>query len=123
LELIQGEVFNNTLFRDILFVIIPAAALGLSAVLDYLCINYKDLNGTSFALSMLSIIFNTLALGSGLVAFIVIPKDNVPVASAKLLTFSVIICYALLMSIITEFFVSTDNHRCYVALRRGLTGA
>jgi hypothetical protein len=40
LEWLEGASFNNTLFRDILFVIIPAAALGLSTVLDYLCMNY-----------------------------------------------------------------------------------
>jgi hypothetical protein len=117
LEYLDGAIFNNTLFRDFLFVIVPASALGLSTVLDYLCMNYQILNGTKFALSILSVIFNTLALASGLVAFLEIPKDTLLVVHSKLWTFSVLICYALLVSILTEYLVSTDNHRCHARLR------
>jgi hypothetical protein len=117
LEYLEGAIFNNTLFRDFLFIIIPAAALGLSTVLDYLCMNYQVLNGTKFALAVLSIIFNTLALASGLVAFLEIPKDTLMVTHPKFWTFSILICYALSISIITEFLVSADNHRCHARLR------
>jgi hypothetical protein len=113
LEWLEGAAFNNTLFRDVLFVIIPAAALGLSTVLDYLCMRYQMLNGTKFALSVLAIIFSMLALASGLVAFLEIPKDTLAVTVSKFWLFSVLIGYALFVSLLTELLVSADNHQSH----------
>lgn len=117
LEGIHATVFDNTLLRDVLFIVIPTSALGLSTVLDYLCMNFRVISGTSLALSILAIIFNMLGLTSGLVGFLVVPKDDVAATNAELWTFSILIFLALLMSFVTETLVSTDNHRCH-ALRR-----
>ena len=120
LESIHATTFDHTLLRDVLFIVVPTSALGLSSVLDYLCMNFRVINGTSLALSILSIIFNTLGLTSGLVGFLVVTKDNVAATNAELWTFSILIFLALLMSFVTETLVSTDNHRCHALKREAL---
>lgn len=105
---------NNVLFRDALFVTVPAAALGLSTVLDYLCMGYLRISGTALALSALSIVFNTLSLASGIIGFLVIPHDGKPLTLPALWTFSVLIFLALFVSLVTEIYVSKDHHRCHM---------
>jgi len=61
----DSAVLDVQLLRDFIFVVIPASALGLSGVLDYLCMNYQVLSGSKFALSILSIIFNIFGMMSG----------------------------------------------------------
>lgn len=122
LELMTSDSITNTLLRDFVFVIIPAAALGLSTVLDYLCMNFRVVSGTALALSILAIIFNMLALSSGLVGFLVVPKNDLLATNRELWPFGILVVAALLMSLVTEFFVSTDNHRCHAARGQPVTG-
>lgn len=117
LEWLDETAIDELLLRDVIFVVIPASALGLSTVLDYLCMNYIVVGGTKFALSVLAIIFNICGMFTGLVGFLEIPNDDALVTSRQLVTFSVLILLALLISLITEFLVSADNHRCH-AIRR-----
>jgi hypothetical protein len=117
LKAMDATRFDVPLLKDFIFVVIPASALGLSTVLDYLCMNYQYLSGTSFALSVLSILFNIFGMMSGLIGFLVLPSGDVSVTSRQLWTFSILIFLALLISVITEFLVSADNHRCH-SIRR-----
>jgi hypothetical protein len=109
--------FTESLLRDIIFIVIPASALGLSSVVDYLCMNYQVLGGTQFALAMGAILFNILGMFSGLVGFLEIPNSFHVVTTRELVTFSVLICLSILISIITEYLVSADNHRCHTQHR------
>jgi hypothetical protein len=86
----DSAVLDVQLLRDFIFVVIPASALGLSGVLDYLCMNYQVLSGSKFALSILSIIFNIFGMMSGLVGFLVLPSGNLPATQRQLWTFSVL---------------------------------
>jgi hypothetical protein len=113
----KATELDESLLRDFIFVVIPASSLGLSAVLDYLCMNYKELSGTKFAISVLSILFNIFGMFSGLIGFLVIPNDNIPVTIRQLVTFAILILAAILISLVTEFLVSADHHRCHGALR------
>lgn len=113
LESLRATALDHTLAREFMFVVIPASALALSTVLDYLCMHYRIINGTSFALSMLAIILNVFAMASGLVGFLVIAKDQLTVSKSELWTFSTLILLALLVSLATEMLVSTGNHRCH----------
>ena len=107
--------FNNSqLFRDALFVTVPAAALGLSTVLDYLCMGFRLISGTAMALAVLGIVFNTLVLLSGVIGFLILPKSEVPLSATSVWTFSVLIVLALMFSLLTEIFVSKDHHRCHM---------
>jgi hypothetical protein len=63
-----------------------------------------------------------LALTSGLVAFLEIPKDTSMVTTSKLLLFSILIGYALFMSLITEILVSGDNHQSHANAREHSLG-
>jgi hypothetical protein len=58
------------------------------------------------SLSILSIIFNTMSLMSGVVGFLVVPNNELPPQPRQLWTFSILIVFALLMSVVTEFFAS-----------------
>jgi hypothetical protein len=113
LESFAATALDESLLREVIFVVIPASALGLSTVLDYLCMNYQELNGTKFALSVISILLNMCGMFSGLVGFLVLPHDAVAVTQRQLVTFSILILLALLISLITEYLVSADNHRCH----------
>jgi hypothetical protein len=104
---------NNSFLRDTMFAIVPAAALALSAILDYICLDFRKISGTALALSVLGIIFNVLALTSGIVGFLVLPKNDLPVTAAGLWTFSILIFSALMMSLLTEIFVSRDHYRLH----------
>jgi hypothetical protein len=118
LESINAPALNHDIFiRNLLFVIVPAAALGLSTVLDYLCLGYNLISGTALAAAVLGIVANTLALASGIIGFLIIPHNNAPLTATALWIFSIQICLALFFSLLTEIYVSKDHHRCHVSAR------
>ena len=57
-----GALNTAGLFRDLFFIIIPAAALALSTLIDYLCMCRMKMSGAAFALSIIALIVNTAAL-------------------------------------------------------------
>lgn len=87
-------------FRDGVFVIVPAAALALSTIVDFFA---SDVNhsGTTRGLALLGLLLNVIALTCGLALFLVIPAHT-EVEAAKFGTYSWIIVLSLVVSLATE---------------------
>ncbi len=97
-------------FRELFFVLIPLGLLSISTVLDHLCRKFYKLSGTSAALSILSLVFNSLALCSGLVGFVKIPHASA-LTPGQLWTYSVLIGLGMFVSAATELGVSLEHRR------------
>lgn len=97
-------------FRDAAFVLVPAAALGLSSVADYWC-RAPQLSQLTRALTIIAIIGNMLALVAGAVGFVAIPagaKAGIGLFS----TYCYIIAIGLIFSLLTEIGIAVahGNH-------------
>lgn len=96
------EAINHAkVFRELYFVIVPVSVLSLSTIVDYWCREQKHISGSVFALTIMAMFFNVLSLGAGLVGFVKIPHVT-PLASNPLLAYSILIAYALVVSLGTE---------------------
>lgn len=95
-------------FRDILFAIVPAAALSLATTLDFICSG----KAASLALPILGVIGGILILVSGFVGFLVIPNDT-PLEPDLFVLYSKMIMLGLSVSLVTELWVSVsmEKHR------------
>jgi hypothetical protein len=113
---VMFSTLNNVgAFRDVLFVIIPAAALAISTLIDYLCMCRTQMSGTAFGLSLIGVLMNITALVAGFVGFLYIEdKPHVPVNARFLLTYSWIICIAIGVGIITELAVSWSHGQIHL---------
>lgn len=102
-ELLEGESF-----RDLLFIVVPVSALGLSSTFDYLFTAFPDLTGNEFFNSFWAILINGGGIITGLVGFISI-QDG-PLTPGQLWTYSALTAFAIFAGFVTEV-IATMNHR------------
>lgn len=110
-----AEAINSTgHFRDMFFVIVPASALSLSTVSEFLCSlgSHRASELTRMAV-ILAFIVNVIILVSGFVAFFLIPPHDHPLDAASFSLWYRVIWIGLLLSYLTETAVSWahKNHR------------
>jgi len=103
-----GMLRDAGAFRNLLFVTVPVSALGLAATFDYLCTGYPSLGASAFFNSIGSLILNGVGLTTGLAGFVNIRQG--PLSKGQLWTYSILICVAVITSLVTEIAISL-NHR------------
>lgn len=103
------------LFRDILFAIVPAAALSLATTLDFICSG----KAANLSLPILGVLLSVLILVSGFVGFLVIPEDKSLDADLFDL-YSALIRMGIFVSLVTELWVSVsaEKHRMHLDRER-----
>jgi hypothetical protein len=99
------SINKNGLFKELYFVIVPVSVLSLSTVVDYWCRKFQSLSGSLLALTILAFIFNILSLCAGLVGFVKI-ESGTPLADRAVRAYSVVLAYALIVSLLTEIGVA-----------------
>lgn len=103
-------------FRDLFFVIVPASAVSLSTTLDYLCGSLSHGSEVTGLLVIVVLVINVLVLLSGFVGFLLIPVGHTALDPDALSSYSGLITVGLVLSLITELWVSGAGER----RRRGL---
>lgn len=98
------------LFRDLFFIVVVVAVLALSSILDFMSVNMGKVVPTIHGIVIGALIFNIVALCSGLVGFMQIPHARTPVASSYG-TYCSLIYLALLIGLATEIGVSWLNSK------------
>jgi hypothetical protein len=93
-------------FRDLFYVIVPAAALSISTVLEALCTVSKRVSEITQATVILALIVNILIMVSGLVGFMLIEPGKLAKETASFSAGSWAIAVGLTVSLITEISVS-----------------
>ncbi len=91
-------------FRDLFFVIVPASAVSIATTMDYLC----AARGTEIAAlsAMIALMLNLVVLLSGFVGFLIIPAGKSVLGHDAFLLYSWVISGGLILSLITELWVS-----------------
>jgi hypothetical protein len=103
----SAHIINTAgLFRDLFFIVVPAAVLGLSTSFDFLCVNLTRLSATNGTWSILALMVNIFGLGAGLVGFTLIPHDGKALSGNPLVTYSALIILGLFFSLVTEIGIS-----------------
>jgi hypothetical protein len=96
-------------FRDLFFVIVPAAAVSLSTTMEFLCtyvIRATLVPATVGFIALLAVLGNTVVLLSGFVGFLLIPAAAGPLNMDQLALYSALILCGLGISLGTEIAIS-----------------
>jgi hypothetical protein len=103
------------LFRDLFFVIVPAAAIALATTTDYMCAHVISGRMRSGALVegivFILILANFMVLLSGFVGFLEIPPASGPLSPDKFKLASWVIYIGLCISLGSEIWVSLLGNR------------
>jgi hypothetical protein len=96
-------------FRDLFFVIVPAAAVSLSSTMEFLCtfvVREALVPATVGFIALLVVLANTVILLSGFVGFLLIPPSAGPLAADAFTLYSTLIIAGLGISLGTELGIS-----------------
>lgn len=106
-----AKINDAGLFRDLFFVIVPAAAIAVATTIDFLCIHVlgtsaQKASATLGGVSLLLVLANTVALLSGFVGFLLIPPGHFQLSAGQFLLYSWIIGLGIAVSFVTELGIS-----------------
>jgi hypothetical protein len=111
----MASVNSHGHFRDLFFVIVPAAAVSLSTTMEFLssCVirvsphrGHSRVSATIGFIALLALLGNTVILLSGFVGFLLIPPGSGPVDLDALKLYSNLILWGLGISLATEMGIS-----------------
>lgn len=106
-----GSIFetinNEGSFRDLLFALVPASAVSISSTLDFLC---SSRDGDESMSAVFALLANICVLASGLAGFLMIQADTV-LNGDQFGTYSDLIWFGLVLTLVTELWVSTANEK------------
>ena len=96
-------------FRDLFFVIAPAAAVALATTLDFLCAAHTS-DETRLSV-VIALVINVMVLMSGFIGFMAIPATDLPLPKDQVLPYSWAIWIAIGITLGTELWVSGAAER------------
>ncbi|WP_146604585.1 hypothetical protein [Rhodoplanes roseus] len=96
-------------YRDLFFVIVPAAAVPLSTTVDFICLRGRGEIDT--LLAVIALLINFTVLVSGLIGFLVIPPHSGALSAIEVHTSTTLIAIGLVISVVTEVWVSGAAER------------
>lgn len=91
-------------FRELFFIVVPAAAVSLSTTLDFLCGRPK--NEITGLLVLIALVINIVVLLSGFIGFLLLPPDSGRLADDVFSLYSWLITLGLIISLVTELWIS-----------------
>lgn len=95
-------------FRNLVFVVVPVSALGLASTFDYMCIGFPTMSAGAFFNSLGAILLNGIGLTTGLAGFLNIREGLLSLN--QLWTYSILICVAVVASLVTESAIALNHH-------------
>jgi hypothetical protein len=109
-------------FRDLFFVVVPAAAVALATTFDFLSANLNRVPEVTGLSAIIALLLNVVVLLSGFVGFLLIPSGRVVLGPDAFWLYSWLISLGLAISLITELWVSGANEVQRRALRNLVRG-
>jgi hypothetical protein len=95
-------------FRDLFFLLAPAAGLSLTTTLDFIWADH--ISATARNAAILALLANFVVLLSGFVGFLMIPDESVLVVD-QFATYSWVIAGGLILTLATELWISLASER------------
>jgi hypothetical protein len=104
------DVINEqSRFRELLFALVPAVALPISTITDFLTAS-RDADEVEKLSALVALLANVFFLSAGFVGFFTIP-DDVALGHSPFVLYSWVLKIGLLVSLVTEVWISIANKR------------
>ena len=100
-------------FRDVFFVVVTIAALGLSTVTDFLTNCYGKMHPAAWNAALICLLLNIICLTAGLVGFLEFAPNQAIANPSKVAVYTTIVMLAACFGLMTEVCVAFVSHRVH----------